>query len=214
MKRIIFGWSAIIWMLLVASLSPAAERPYYQGKTVTFFINFSAGGPTDIEGRIVARHLARHVPGNPTILVQNMSGAGGVTGINFLGERSKPDGLTLGYFTGPYNHQMMKSSTLRIDLMKVPSVTFAPMWRRASSGRRISSRPSAFAPAACPSIATKIYAFAWPSMFSASSTITSPATTAATTPGWRCSATRSSIMTKIFPATAAWSNRRWSRPAW
>ncbi|MBM4260846.1 MAG: hypothetical protein FJ145_05315 [Deltaproteobacteria bacterium] len=101
---------------------PAAERPYYQGKTVTFFINFSAGGPTDIEGRIVARHLARHVPGNPTIVVQNMSGGGGVTGINFLGERSKPDGLTLGYFTGPYNHQMMKSSTLRVDLMKVPFI--------------------------------------------------------------------------------------------
>ena len=70
----------------------AAERPYYQGKTVTFFINFSAGGPTDIEGRIVARHLARHVPGNPTIVVQNMSGGGGVTGINFLGERAKQDG--------------------------------------------------------------------------------------------------------------------------
>jgi tripartite-type tricarboxylate transporter receptor subunit TctC len=43
----------------------AAERPFYQGKTVTFFINFSAGGPTDIEGRIVARHLARHIAGNP-----------------------------------------------------------------------------------------------------------------------------------------------------
>ncbi len=108
--------------MLVTSTAQAAERPYYQGKTVTFFINFSAGGPTDIEGRIVARHLARHVPGNPTIVVQNMSGGGGVTGINFLGERAKQDGLTLGYFTGPYNHQMMKSSTLRVDLMKVPFI--------------------------------------------------------------------------------------------
>jgi len=51
-----------------------------------------------------------------------MPGAGGVTGINFLGEVAKPDGLTLGYFTGPYNHQMMKSSTLRVDLMKVPFI--------------------------------------------------------------------------------------------
>src|SRR4051794_28640626 len=109
-------------LFCLAPLAGAAERPYYQGKTVTFFINFSAGGPTDIEGRIVARHLARHVPGNPTILVQNMSGGGGVTGINFLGERAKQDGLTLGYFTGPYNHQMMKSSTLRVDLMKVPFI--------------------------------------------------------------------------------------------
>lgn len=100
----------------------AAERPYYQGKNISFLINFSAGGPTDIEGRIVARHLARHIPGNPAIVVQNMSGGGGVTGINYLGEVAKRDGLTLGYFTGPYNHQMMKSSTLRIDLMKVPFI--------------------------------------------------------------------------------------------
>jgi tripartite-type tricarboxylate transporter receptor subunit TctC len=106
-------------LLFVAPLL-AAEKAFYQGKTITFLINFSAGGPTDIEGRIVARHLARHIPGNPSIVVQNMSGAGGVTGINFLGEKAKPDALTLGYFTGPYNHQMMKSTTLRVDLMKVP----------------------------------------------------------------------------------------------
>jgi len=112
----------VIGLIFMITGSTAAERPYYQGKTVTFFINFSAGGPTDIEGRIVARHLARHVPGNPMIVVQNMSGGGGVTGINFLGEVAKHDGLTLGYFTGPYNHQMMKSSTLRVDLMKVPFI--------------------------------------------------------------------------------------------
>ena len=108
----------------VLSLNPAfaAQPPFYQGKNITFLINFSAGGPTDIEGRIVARHLARHIPGNPAVIVQNMSGAGGVTGINFLGEAAKKDALTLGYFTGPYNHHMMKSSTLRTDLMKVPFI--------------------------------------------------------------------------------------------
>ena len=76
----------------------AAEKAFYQGKTITFLINFSAGGPTDIEGRIVARHLARHIPGNPLIVVQNMSGAGGVTGINYLGEKAKPDALYAGLF--------------------------------------------------------------------------------------------------------------------
>src|ERR671914_1356880 len=105
-----------------AASALAAERPFYQGKNLTFLINYAAGGPTDIEGRIVARHLARHIPGNPAVIVQNMPGAGGVTGINFLGEAAKKDGLTLGYFTGPYNHQMMKSSTLRVDLMQVPYI--------------------------------------------------------------------------------------------
>jgi len=118
--RSLFG--LIIGLIFVVTGSTAAERPYYQGKSITFLINFSASGPTDIEGRIVARHLARHIPGNPAIVVQNMSGAGGVTGINFLGEVAKRDGLTLGYFTGPYNHQMMKSTTLRVDLMKVPFI--------------------------------------------------------------------------------------------
>jgi tripartite-type tricarboxylate transporter receptor subunit TctC len=107
-------------LLLVPAF--AAQAPFYQGKNVIFLINFAAGGPTDIEGRIVARHLAKHIPGNPTIIVQNMAGAGGVTGINFLGEAAKRDGLTMGYFTGPYNHHMMKSASLRTDLMKVPFI--------------------------------------------------------------------------------------------
>src|SRR5262245_61808551 len=118
----LFLLSFLGWMVLLVP-AIAAQAPFYQGKNLTFLINFSAGGPTDIEGRIVARHLAKHIPGNPTIIVQNMPGAGGVTGINFLGEASKRDGLTLGYFTGPYNHHMMKSVTLRTDLMQLPFVS-------------------------------------------------------------------------------------------
>ena len=102
---------------------PAAERPFYQGKTVTFVINFGAGGPADIEGRIVARHLTRHIPGQPLIIPQNMPGAGGVTGINYLGEVAKPDGQTVGYFTSPYNHHQMRTPTLRVDLMKLPFIS-------------------------------------------------------------------------------------------
>ena len=109
---------------LILFLAPvvAAEKSYYQGKNIVFLINFAAGGPTDIEGRIVARHLGKYIPGNPAIIVQNMPGAGGVTGMNFLGEVAKPDGLTMGYFTGPYNHQMMRTPTLRVDLGKLPYI--------------------------------------------------------------------------------------------
>jgi tripartite-type tricarboxylate transporter receptor subunit TctC len=119
-KRV--GLFSLLGLIFVLAPAFGAEKAFYQGKTITFLINFSAGGPTDIEGRIVARHLAKHIPGNPTIVVQNMSGAGGVTGINFLGEAAKRDGLTLGYFTGPYNHHMMKSTTLRTDLMQLPFI--------------------------------------------------------------------------------------------
>jgi tripartite-type tricarboxylate transporter receptor subunit TctC len=107
---------------LSPGVTGAAERPFYQGKNLTFLINFAAGGPTDIEGRIVVRHLAKHIPGQPTLIPQNMPGAGGVTAINFVGEVAKPDGLTLAYFTGPYNHQMMRTPTLRVDLNKTPFI--------------------------------------------------------------------------------------------
>jgi putative tricarboxylic transport membrane protein len=108
--------------LLLVAPTYSAQAPFYEGKNITFLINFAAGGPTDIEGRIVARHLAKHIPGNPAVIVQNMPGAGGVTGINFLGEAAKKDAFTVGYFTGPYHHHMMKSVTLRTDLMRLPFI--------------------------------------------------------------------------------------------
>ena len=121
----LWGWVFMLPLCASSFLvtpSAAAEKAFYQAKTINFVINFAAGGPTDIEGRIVARHLPRHIPGQPTLVPQNMAGAGGVTGINFLGEVAKPDGLTIGYFTGPYSHQMMKTPTLRVDLNKVPFI--------------------------------------------------------------------------------------------
>src|SRR4026208_336944 len=108
-------------ILFVAPLF-AAEKAFYQGKTITFLINFAAGGPTDIEGRIVARHLAKHIPGSPARIVQHMPGPGGATGIHLRGEGAKKDALPRGYFPGPYNHHMMKSPTLRTDLMQLPFV--------------------------------------------------------------------------------------------
>ncbi len=96
----------------------SADTPFYRGKTLTVLINFAAGGPTDIEGRLVARFLGRHLPGQPTIVVQNMPGAGGVTGTNYLGEIAKPDGLILGYFTGQFFNLLTADPNLRVDLAK------------------------------------------------------------------------------------------------
>src|SRR5688572_19821333 len=102
----------------------AAEKPsLYQGKTLNIVINFAAGGPTDIESRIFAKHLSRHIPGNPTITVQNMGGGGGITAANFIGEVAKPDGLTAAYFTGSLFHQQLKDPGLRVDLSKFGFIT-------------------------------------------------------------------------------------------
>lgn len=84
---------------LAAAVPGTAVAQIYKGKTVTMIINYPAGGPTDIEGRIIAHHLSAHIPGKPNVIVKNMGGAGGMIGSNFLGEIAKPDGETFGFFT-------------------------------------------------------------------------------------------------------------------
>src|SRR5918992_5303000 len=112
----------VISLLILAALQNlglAAEKaPFYQGKTLNIVINFAAGGPTDIESRIFAKHLSRHIPGQPTITVQNMGGGGGLIGVNYIGEVAKPDGFTAAYFTGALFQQQIKDPALRVDLSK------------------------------------------------------------------------------------------------
>src|SRR5882757_8057118 len=57
-----------------AATPAVAQEPFYKGKRITVLINFAAGGPTDIEGRLFVKHLAKHIDGQPNILVQNMDG--------------------------------------------------------------------------------------------------------------------------------------------
>ncbi|HEY7242869.1 MAG TPA: hypothetical protein VH678_03185 [Xanthobacteraceae bacterium] len=83
---------------LLATFSPAAFAQFYKGKTITMIVNYPAGGPSDIEGRIVAQHLPDHIPGKPTIVIKNVGGAGGVIGANQLGE-APPNGENMGFFT-------------------------------------------------------------------------------------------------------------------
>jgi tripartite-type tricarboxylate transporter receptor subunit TctC len=117
---------AIAFSAFMAALTQSfsAERPpFYQGKTLTFIINFAAGGPTDIESRIFAKHLTKHIPGQPTVVVQAMGGAGGLTAVNYIGEVAKPDGLTAAYFTGSLFQHQIKDPALRVDISKFGFIT-------------------------------------------------------------------------------------------
>jgi tripartite-type tricarboxylate transporter receptor subunit TctC len=75
---------------------------FYSGKSISLLIGFGPGGGYDAYARMLARHLGKHIPGNPTIVPQNMPGAGGLAATNFLFNVAPPDGLTLGVF-GPFN---------------------------------------------------------------------------------------------------------------
>jgi tripartite-type tricarboxylate transporter receptor subunit TctC len=111
-------WLIAVFLVSVAwTLGFGAEKtPFYQGKTLTIVINFAAGGPTDIESRIFAKHLGKHIPGQPAIVVQNMGGGGGLTAVNYIGEVAKPDGLTAAYFTGSLFQHQIKDPALRVDI--------------------------------------------------------------------------------------------------
>jgi tripartite-type tricarboxylate transporter receptor subunit TctC len=82
-------------MICSADLSPAQES-FFTGKTIRIIVPFSAGGGYDIYSRIIGRHMGKYIPGNPVFVVENMTGAGGLIGINHVYKVAKPDGLTIG----------------------------------------------------------------------------------------------------------------------
>jgi tripartite-type tricarboxylate transporter receptor subunit TctC len=90
---------AVAAVTLMAS-GAAAQQPFYKGKRVSVLINFAAGGPADIESRIFARHLVKHIDGMPNLVIQNMDGAGGLIGAQYLGEVAPKDGTAIGALTG------------------------------------------------------------------------------------------------------------------
>jgi len=86
----------LLLVILFGSVSgAAAQTPYYQGKTITIITGSQTGDLYDIYARMIATHMGKHIPGNPGILVQNMTGAGHIVAANFVYAVAKPDGLTL-----------------------------------------------------------------------------------------------------------------------
>jgi tripartite-type tricarboxylate transporter receptor subunit TctC len=89
------------FLLLVAMIIPAgAAAPFYEGKSIRLIVGFSAGGGFDTYSRLIGRHLGRHIPGNPAIVVENMTGAASLVAANHVYNVAKPDGLTILNFHG------------------------------------------------------------------------------------------------------------------
>lgn len=82
-------------------LAQARAQESFKDKTIRFIVGYSAGGSFDLYTRTIARHFPRHVPGNPTTVVENMTGAGGIIAANHLYNRAAPDGLTIGAWAAP-----------------------------------------------------------------------------------------------------------------
>jgi hypothetical protein len=88
---------ALVALAVAGLIHPAssAEPVSFEGKSIKLIIPSTTGGGTDIAARLIGRFLTQHLPGNPTIVAQNMPGGGGVTSLNYLSQQAKPDGLTM-----------------------------------------------------------------------------------------------------------------------
>ena len=90
---------AIVFSLTVLTLATPARaqsvEEFYRGRTITILVGFSAGGGYDLYARLLGRHIGRHIPGNPSVTVQNMPGAGSLKATQNVYSVAPKDGLTL-----------------------------------------------------------------------------------------------------------------------
>jgi tripartite-type tricarboxylate transporter receptor subunit TctC len=102
-----------------AILRAAGAEDFYRGKTLRFIVGYAPGGGYDTYTRAVARYIGRHIPGNPSIVVENMDGAGSLLAANYMFNKAEPDGLTVGNFnSGMVTQQALDARGIRFDARK------------------------------------------------------------------------------------------------
>ena len=120
MKRRVKLTGILVGLLLIAGAEEVfAQANFYEGKTIRFIVGFSAGGGYDAYTRTIARHMGKHVPGNPVFVVDNMAGAGSLISANYVYKAAKPDGLTIGHFIGGlFLQQLLNKPGIEFDSLK------------------------------------------------------------------------------------------------
>jgi tripartite-type tricarboxylate transporter receptor subunit TctC len=115
--RWICGLAALGFVIEPATAQPVAD--FYKGKTVTIVVGTGTGGGYDALARGLARHVGRHIPGNPNIVVRNMPGAGGITAMNWLYNTADKDGTIIGLVAnGMPLEPLYGTKTARYDATK------------------------------------------------------------------------------------------------
>jgi tripartite-type tricarboxylate transporter receptor subunit TctC len=98
MKRILLSILGLVVLLTGSRAQADSVADFYRGKQVTMVIGYGPGGGYDIYGRMMAKYIGKHIPGNPTVIVQNMPGAGSMRATNYLYEVAPKDGTFIGTF--------------------------------------------------------------------------------------------------------------------
>ena len=116
-RRARFCWAAVLATSCVSFSANATEpRPFYAGKTITIVVGLPPGGGADAYARLVQRHYPRHIPGRPTIVVQNVPGAGSLRAVTYLTTSMPADGTALGTFSSALlNEALITPNRVTVD---------------------------------------------------------------------------------------------------
>ncbi len=118
--RIIYTLAAIFGLLLWSSPPEATAADFYKGKTIRVAVGFAAGGGYDTYARAITRHMGKHIPGNPTFVVDNMDGAGSLIAANYTYNKADRDGTFIGVWNSAYVlYQALGDRAVRLDGKKI-----------------------------------------------------------------------------------------------
>ncbi len=107
-------------LLLIGTADTAPANDFYAGKTIRVAVGFSAGGGYDTYARAVARHMGKHIPGNPTFVVDNMDGAGSLIAANYTYNKGDRDGTFIGVWNSAFVlYQALGDKAVRLDAEKL-----------------------------------------------------------------------------------------------
>jgi len=114
--------AALVAALLAAPLRADPVEDFYRGRTLRLLIGYGPGGGYDIYGRLVAQFLPRHLPGNPTIVVQNMPGAGSLLAAKYMYAAAPKDGTVLGSLAQTLALDSLTVTSANIDVGRMPYI--------------------------------------------------------------------------------------------
>lgn len=102
-----------------AAYNEKAVADFYRGKALHIIVGFSAGGGFDSYSRLIGRHISKYIPGNPTVIVENMTGAGSIIAANHVFNAAPKDGTVIGNISGPIIlEQLFGTSAVQFDMAK------------------------------------------------------------------------------------------------
>src|SRR5215475_4070382 len=97
-RNLLRAFAALALLLVAADARADGVADFYRGKQVNIVVGYGSGGGYDVYARLVARHFGRHIPGNPSVVVQNMPGAGSLRSVNYIYNTAPKDGTAIATF--------------------------------------------------------------------------------------------------------------------